>query len=317
MTGPSRPAGMPYPMRSTSSTASFAFATRSSQFPAIGGSLFSPSQTSSPFGASYSSRPSTKSSRARALEDRRRASRWQHRHQISAPEAWAAETVLPRTPTFGRPHALRPATGTPRAQRPWDGRWDGPSYVDPWNHAFTVVRSARPALRTPTGTVPRLTAGVVLAGVGARHVAHLPGRAAAAPRQAVAPEVSRVLQSEGAPRRRERRDAPSFMVPLFSEGAYSEHCESWLLRVASRLLRMRVECCVSGCVPYCMTADWCDESGGETRGLEPPRGRPASGRSAKRSWLRRRGKAAKAGGSPGGRAKLLKSRRLLMSRTPL
>ena len=39
----------------------------------------------------------------------------------------------------------------------------------------------------------------------------------------------------------------------------------------------------------------------------------ATGRSAKRSWLRRRGKAAKAGGSPGGRAKLLKSRQLLMS----
>ena len=42
----------------------------------------------------------------------------------------------------------------------------------------------------------------------------------------------------------------------------------------------------------------------------------SSGRSAKRSWLRRRGKAAKAGGSPGGRAKLLKSRQLLMSTTP-
>ena len=42
--------------------------------------------------------------------------------------------------------------------------------------------------------------------------------------------------------------------------------------------------------------------------------RAATGRSAKRSWLRRRGKAAKAGGSPGGRAKLLKSCQLLMCR---
>ena len=43
----------------------------------------------------------------------------------------------------------------------------------------------------------------------------------------------------------------------------------------------------------------------------------SSGRSAKRSWLHRRGKAAEAGGSLGGRAKLLKSRRLLMSTSPL
>ena len=152
----------------------------------------------------------------------------------------------PRRPSFRGPPPLggptRCARQLARRGRSVHGTAGG---MDPamWTHGTTrspwCAQPDRPCAPLLALCLAHRT-GVVLAGVGARHVAHLPGRAAAAPLQAVAPEVSRVLQSEGAPRGRERRDAPSFIWPPFSAGG----------RILISILSIaRAGCCVlrAGC----------------------------------------------------------------------